>query len=38
MLTPETKTVATQVPVNKIDCPRSVDQLKRIITEDNKKS
>ena len=36
-LTPETNTVATQVPVSKIDCPRSGWSIKRIITEANKR-
>ena len=37
MLTPETKTVAIQVPISKIDCPKSGCSIKRIITEDNKR-
>ena len=37
MLTPETKTVAIQLPVSKIDCPRSGWSIKRIITETSKR-
>ena len=36
-LTPETNTVAIQLPISKIDCPRSGWSIKRIITEDNKR-
>ena len=36
-LTPETNTVAIQLPINKIDCPKSGWSIKRIITEDNNK-
>ena len=34
-LTPEIKIVATQLPVNNIDCPRSGWSINRIITEHN---
>ena len=37
MLTPETKTVAIQLPVSKIDCPKSGWSIKRIITETSKR-
>ena len=36
-LTPETNTVAIQLPISKIDCPRSGWSIKRIITEHNKR-
>ena len=36
-LTPEIKTVAIQLPISKIDCPRSGWSIKRIITEHNKR-
>ena len=35
--TPEINTVAIQLPINKIDCPRSGWSIKRIITEDKRK-
>ena len=36
-LTNETNTVAIQLPISKIDCPRSGWSIKRIITEHNKR-
>ena len=36
-LTNETNTVAIQLPISKIDCPRSGWSIKRIITETNKR-
>ena len=36
-LTPETNTVAIQLPISKIDCPRSGWSIKRIITATNKR-
>ena len=36
-LTPEINTVAIQLPISKIDCPRSGWSIKRIITEVNKR-
>ena len=37
MLTPDTNTVATQLPINNIDWPKSGWSIKRIIIEDKSK-
>ena len=36
-LTPEINTVAIQLPMSKIDCPRSGWSMRRIITEESNK-
>ena len=36
-LTPEINTVAIQLPINNIDCPRSGWSIKRIITDESKR-